>query len=61
MDRETLRRVEEVLEDLEAQLLKRIPEARRLSPETLLDEIEALAIVLDVRSKIAAAVRLSGG
>jgi hypothetical protein len=52
VDRKARERVEEVLEGLEAQLLKRIPEARR-SAETLIDEIKALKIVLDVRSKLA--------
>jgi len=53
VDRKARERVEEVLEGLEAQLLKRIPEPRQRSPETLIDEIEALKIVLDVRSKLA--------
>jgi predicted KAP-like P-loop ATPase len=52
LDSEAFSKVEDVLEDLEEKLLKRIPEARHRSPETLIDEIEALDIVLDLESRL---------
>ncbi len=54
MDSEAARQVREVLEDLENQILRRIPMAADRSPETLMDEIEALDIVMDLESKLKA-------
>ena len=52
MDSETVRQVKEVLEDLENGLVARIPRARDRSPETLMDEIEAQDLVLDLKSRL---------
>lgn len=52
MDSEARKKVEQVLIDLEAKLLKRIPEARQRSSETLIDEIEALNAVMTLKFRI---------
>ncbi|MDV3277806.1 MAG: hypothetical protein LYZ69_04980 [Nitrososphaerales archaeon] len=52
MDPETARRAREILEDLGDTILRRIPRVRDRSPETLMEEIEALDIVLDLKSKL---------
>ncbi|GEM_PF-5654345 len=44
--------IKKVLDRLEERLKERIPRAARRSPETLIDELQAYELVLDLKRKL---------
>jgi hypothetical protein len=52
MDKAEIRAAQETLEDLQETLVSRIPRAASRSPDTLLEEIEALNLVIELRMRL---------